>query len=278
MAEKVGVAIVGCGTMGKTHARLLATFEDAALKVLVDTNEAAALGLQQEVGAASVASDLHRALEDPAVDVVLICTHHHQHAPMCTLAAQAGKHVFCEKPLAITAADCEEIQSAVEAAGIKFMVGFQARFSPFVLKLKEMAPKPWVTIAQLFDPKWGEQLWVNDPVEGGGNVLSQGCHCFDATCFLNGGDAGIHLRGRRELPPPVAADHGCGGVFAAISGRGYCQCDDRRCRQTRVNGQVGLPGLCGGCYRVAVQLLLGAGDPTVGRRAEAVDNGRPAGV
>ena len=189
MAEKVGVAIVGCGTMGKTHARLLATFEDAALKVLVDTNEAAALGLQQEVGAASVASDLHRALEDSAVDVVLICTHHHQHAPMCTLAAQAGKHVFCEKPLAITAADCEEIQSAVEAAGIKFMVGFQARFSPFVLKLKEMVPEPWVTVAQLFDPKWGEQLWVNDPVEGGGNVLSQGCHCFDATCFLNGGDA-----------------------------------------------------------------------------------------
>ena len=225
VAEKVGVAIVGCGNMGKTHARLLATFEDVALKVLVDTNEAAALGLQKEVGAASVASDLQRALEDPDVDVVLICTHHHQHAPMCTLAAQAGKHVFCEKPLAITAADCEEIARAVDAAGIKFMVGFQARFSPFVLKLKEVVPEPWVTIAQLFDPKWGEQLWVNDPVEGGGNVLSQGCHCFDATCFLNEGDAeSIYAEGGNFHHPslPITDAVACslrfpGGAVASVT-------------------------------------------------------------
>ncbi len=245
MAEKVGVAIVGCGNMGKTHARLLATFDDVHLRTLVDLNEEAALALQKEVGAASVASDFQRVLEDPDVDVVLICTHHNLHASMCVSAAQAGKHVFCEKPLAITAADCEEIAREVEAAEIKFMVGFQARFSPFILKLKEVVPEPWVTIAQLIDPKWGEQSWANDPVEGGGNVLSQGCHCFDATCFLNGGDVeSIYAEGGNFHHPslPITDTAACtlrfsGGAVA-----------------TATIGDVGKPGLMG---KAAYQVFAG---------------------
>ena len=185
MADKVGIAIVGCGGMGRTHARNLAKFEDVHLRYLVDVREEAALALQKEVNAESVASDFEKVLNDKSVDVVLICTHHHLHAPMSIAAAQAGKNVFCEKPLALTIEDCENVASAVEAAGIKFMGGFQVRFSPFLLKLKEVVPQPWVTIAHIIDPKWGESSWANDPVEGGGNVLSQGCHCFDATCFLN---------------------------------------------------------------------------------------------
>ncbi len=57
-----------------------------------------------------------------------------------------------------------------------------------MLKLKDVVPNPRVTVAQLFDSRWGEGIWANDPVAGGGNVLSQGCHCFDATCFLNAAD------------------------------------------------------------------------------------------
>jgi predicted dehydrogenase len=186
MADKVGVAVVGCGGMGKTHARLLAKFDDVRLVALVDVRQEAAMELKGEVGAASATSDLGSVLNDDSIDLVLICTHHHLHAPMCISAAQAGKHIFCEKPLALTIEECQKIAKEVQTAGVKFMVGFQARFSPFVLKLKEVVPKPWVTIAQLVDPKWDDKSWANDPVEGGGNVLSQGCHCFDATCFLSG--------------------------------------------------------------------------------------------
>ena len=182
---KLGVAIIGCGNMGRTHAVSLAGFDDVSLRMLVDTDEGAARSLGAEVPAAAVSTEFERALDDPAVDVVLICTHHHLHAPMCAAAAEAGKDIFCEKPLAICVEDCAAIAEAVNAAGVKFMAGFQARFSPFFLKLKEVTPRPWLTIAQYFDPRWGEQSWANDPVAGGGNVLSQGCHCFDAVRFLN---------------------------------------------------------------------------------------------
>jgi len=186
MADMVNVAIFGCGNMGSTHARRLSKLENVHLRYLVDANKESALKLQKEVNAELVTEDFNKVLDDKNVDVVIICTHHHLHAPMSISAAQAGKHVFCEKPLALNVEECLSIAEAVEKSGIKFMMGFQARFSPFVLKIKEVVPKPWVTIAQLVDPKWGEDLWANDPVEGGGNVLSQGCHCFDATCFLNG--------------------------------------------------------------------------------------------
>ncbi len=184
----LGAAIIGCGNMGRTHARLLATFEDVSLRMLVDANPEAAEALNAEVGPVLVSTDYERALQDDAVDVVFICTHHHLHAPMCVAAAQSGKDIFCEKPLAIRMEDCEAIEKAVRAAGVRFMTGFQARFSPFFLKLKEVAPRPWLTIGQYFDPRWGEESWANDPVEGGGNVLSQGCHCFDAVRFLNGSE------------------------------------------------------------------------------------------
>jgi predicted dehydrogenase len=171
--------------MGKTHARLLAGFDEVSLRMLVDTDEARARSLGAEVAAGAIHTEFERALDDPAIDVVFICTHHHLHAPMCVAAAEAGKDIFCEKPLAINMEDCEAISRAVKASGVKFMAGFQARFSPFFLKLKEVAPRPWLTIAQYFDPRWGERSWANDPVAGGGNVLSQGCHCFDAVRFLN---------------------------------------------------------------------------------------------
>jgi len=186
MPNHIGIAVIGCGGMGGTHARRLVGIKDAHLRYLVDVHEEAALKLQKEIDAEFTTTDFDKVLDDKSVDLIVICTHHHLHSPMSIAGAEAGKNIFCEKPLALTIEECESIEKAVNKAGVRFMMGFQARFSPFVLKLKEIVPKPWITIAQLIDPKWGDGIWSNDPVEGGGNVLSQGCHCFDTTCFLNG--------------------------------------------------------------------------------------------
>jgi predicted dehydrogenase len=205
MKDKIGVAIFGCGNMGSTHARRLARMGNIRLRYLVDSYEESAIKLQKELDAELTASDFRNALDDKEVDLVIICTHHHLHAPMSIASAQAGKHIFCEKPLALTMDDCLGIADAVEKNNTKFMMGFQARFSPFVLKLKEVVPKPWITIAQLIDPKWGEDIWANDPIEGGGNVLSQGCHCFDTTCFLNGSKpVSIYAEGGNYHHPSIS--------------------------------------------------------------------------
>ncbi|MCS6858983.1 MAG: Gfo/Idh/MocA family oxidoreductase [Abditibacteriales bacterium] len=204
MADTLGVAIIGCGGMGRTHARLLAPQEDVHLRALVDVRLEAARALQEEVKAEYTTEDLERVLSDAGVDAVLICTHHHLHRPMCVAAAQAKKNIFVEKPLALTVEDCQAIRDAVNGAGVKLMVGFQARYSPFLLKLKEVIGAPLVIISQLIDPRWDDASWANDPIEGGGNVLSQGCHCFDATCFLAGSEpVSIYAQGGNFTHPNI---------------------------------------------------------------------------
>ncbi|HIE51177.1 MAG TPA: Gfo/Idh/MocA family oxidoreductase [Armatimonadetes bacterium] len=185
MQEKVGIGIIGCGHMARTHARILAHLPEAYLRGFADLREEAAQRLRAEVDGEYATTDVARLLEDEGIDVVLICTHHDSHRPLCIQAAQAGKHVFVEKPLTLSIEDCQEVERAVEGAGVKLMVGFQARFSPFSQKLKEVIPRPLVTVGQLVDPRWGDEIWANDPVEGGGNVLSQGCHAFDLVCWFN---------------------------------------------------------------------------------------------
>ena len=179
------LAIIGCGNMGATHLRELAPQPEVEIVAFADPRLEAAEKLRDELGAGYAVADPSRVFADPAVDAVVIATHHDLHCPLTLQAAEAGKHVFVEKPLAITAADCDAMVEAVERHGIKLMTGFQIRYSPFLLKLRELIPEPWVTIAQLIDPRWGDQSWANDPVAGGGNVLSQGCHLFDALYFLN---------------------------------------------------------------------------------------------
>lgn len=198
MSEKVGIGIIGCGGMGRHHASNLANIEDVGVRGYADIREEAAESLMKEFGGDFCTADANEFFDDHRIDVVLICTHHHLHKPFALEAAKAGKHIFVEKPLALTIEDCKEIEEAVESAGVKLMVGFQARFSPFMHKLKEIIPNPLVTFGQLVDPRWGDNSWANDPVEGGGNVLSQGCHLFDmmywfaesepVTIFAEGGN------------------------------------------------------------------------------------------
>lgn len=185
MSEKVGIGIIGCGGAGGGHARNLAHIEDVGIRGYADIRLEAAEAIMKEVGGDFCTTDASNFFEDDRIDVVLICTHHHLHKPYAVEAAKAGKHIFVEKPLALTIEECKEIEEAVEAAGVKLIVGFQARFSPFVDKLKEAIPKPLVTFGQYIDPRWGDSSWANDPIEGGGNVLSQGCHMFDMMYWLN---------------------------------------------------------------------------------------------
>jgi predicted dehydrogenase len=157
----------------------------ARLRACADVVEASAGRAQAEAAAEYATTEWRRLLDDGDIQGVLICTHHHLHRPMLEAAAEAGKHVLVEKPLALTEEDCRAMEAAVESSGIACLVGFQARFSPFLDRLKEAVPRPLVTVGQLVDPHWPEGHWANDPTEGGGNVLSQGCHLLDGMYWLN---------------------------------------------------------------------------------------------
>ena len=204
MSDKVGVGIIGCGGMGSHHAPNLAKIEGVHLRGFADLRVEAAQKLQSEVGCDYCTTDARDLFNDDQVDLVLICTHHDLHLPLALQAADAGKQIFVEKPLALTIEACEQIEHAVERAGVELMVGFQARFSPFIAKLKAVIPEPLVIVGQLVDPRWGDTSWANHPIEGGGNVLSQGCHLFDAMYWLAGDEpVTIYAEGGNFTHPKI---------------------------------------------------------------------------
>lgn len=189
-STQLGIAIAGCGGMGTTHATSAAGNERARVVALVDPRLEAAQKLKDRLGLAGddayVDTSLDRALADPNVGAVVIATHHDLHPSLAIAAARAGKHILCEKPLALTLDACHAIRDSVRDAGVQLVVGFQARHAPLVRLAAKRVPRPRILLGQMIDPRWGDTHWAVSPLEGGGNVLSQGVHTFDLLCNLAG--------------------------------------------------------------------------------------------
>jgi predicted dehydrogenase/threonine dehydrogenase-like Zn-dependent dehydrogenase len=140
------------------------------------------------IGAAYATSDYHEVLNDDAIDAVLIATRHNLHAPLAVEAIARGKHVFLEKPPALTA---EELMSIVDALRanprVQFMVGYNRRFSTHAQALKRALaklPKPLVMQYRINAGKIDAASWVHDAHEGGGRIIGEGCHFIDLLQFF----------------------------------------------------------------------------------------------
>jgi len=129
----VRVAIVGCGVIAPTHAKALALDGRAELVLACDVDLARAGAL----GARRVSSDWHEALGHD-IDLVILCTPHHEHAHQAVAALHAGKHLLCEKPLATTPSAVQGMVYAAQAAGTVASGIFQHRFSPLARRLHEL--------------------------------------------------------------------------------------------------------------------------------------------
>jgi myo-inositol 2-dehydrogenase/D-chiro-inositol 1-dehydrogenase len=185
ISSPVRVAIIGCGGYGAEHGKFLSTYAGVRLRAVADIALERAEEFRAKFGAEYATSDVARIWADPEIDAVWICTQHDTHAPLAEAAAAAGKAFFLEKPLAITLEDCDRIVAAVERSGVTAMVGFKLRFFPAVQAAKAFLAKPLLTVAQVIDDRWPTDMWANDPVKGGGNVLSQGCHMVDTVLHLH---------------------------------------------------------------------------------------------
>ena len=182
-SSDIRVGFIGCGNMGKLHMEGL---RGAGVQLVscYDANSDAAEAAAREFGVNAVVDDARQLFDDEGIHAIVVATHHDTHRPYAVAAMEAGKDVFVEKPLAITHADVDAIEAAVASTGRKLMCGFQIRYSPFLQKLREVIGTPLALHGALTDPRWGDAIWANDPVRGGGNVLSQGCHLFDGVCFF----------------------------------------------------------------------------------------------
>ncbi len=135
--KQVRIGLIGSGFMGKSHAvafrnvpLVFAPSAEPVLELLADLDEAAARKAAGALGFRRSTGDWRTLVEDPDVDVVDITTPNFLHKEMALAAIEAGKHVYCEKPLALTTADARAMTEAAEAAGIKTLVGFNYLKNP----------------------------------------------------------------------------------------------------------------------------------------------------
>lgn len=204
MAKKqVGIALIGYAFMGKTHSnayRQVTKFFDPdvepVMKVLVGRNEANVSRAATHFGWNEYSTDWRSVIERPDIDIIDISTPGNEHAPMAIAAAQAGKTVFCEKPLGNTFEEAKSMLDAVEAAKVVNMVCFNYRRVPAIALAKRMIENGDLGRIYHFRARY-LQDWIADPnfplvwrlrkeVAGSGTLGDIGAHILDLSTFLVG--------------------------------------------------------------------------------------------
>ncbi len=178
------VGIIGAGGMGRLHAGCLGQLSQTKVVAVTDVKPEAAEKLAQNTGA-RIYPDVVGLLSDTDVDIVAVCTPTVHHCDAVVQAAQAGKQIFCEKPLARTLKEGRKMLSAVKAAGVKFMVGHVLRFFPEYRRAKELIDSGNIGrpgIARLSRMGVFPAGWYSDFQQSGGLALDLLIHDFD---FLN---------------------------------------------------------------------------------------------
>jgi polar amino acid transport system substrate-binding protein len=188
-AGAIGVAFVGLGNYAKGV--LLPAFRKAGgikLTTVVTATGVSAGHAGEKHGFAAAATDAAAAFGDAATDAVVIATRHDSHAALAGEALRAGKHVFCEKPLAIDAEGLAAMVAAATAAPGVLTVGFNRRFAPLLIKARQaLEPRsgPLVMLYRINAGAIPADSWVQRP-EGGGRIIGEVCHFIDALTFLAG--------------------------------------------------------------------------------------------
>jgi predicted dehydrogenase/threonine dehydrogenase-like Zn-dependent dehydrogenase len=184
-----GVAFIGLGNYAKGV--LLPAFRRTGgvrLTTVVTATGISASHAGDKHNFTAVASDAAAALSDPATDTVVIATRHDTHAGLAVEALRAGKHVFCEKPLALDVEGLETVlASAANAPGI-LTVGFNRRFAPLLVKGRQaLDPRsgPLVMLYRINAGVIPADNWIQR-AEGGGRIIGEVCHFVDALMFLAG--------------------------------------------------------------------------------------------
>jgi predicted dehydrogenase len=198
----IGVGLIGSGFMGKTHAlgfaiaaRVFDLPVDVDLAVLADVDEATAAAAARQLGFRRSTANWQDLLADPEVHIVDITTPNTLHREMALAAIAAGKHVYCEKPLAPTAAEASEMARAAEAAGVITQVGFNYLKNPMIALAKRLIDDGEIGEVRTFRGVHAEDYmtdangpwtWRLDPAGGGGALADIGSHILATATHLLG--------------------------------------------------------------------------------------------
>jgi len=204
---EIRVGLIGSGFMGRAHAlgfahatRVFDLPVTVVLDTLADSTPETAEKMARQFGFANATSDWQTLLHNPAINLIDITAPNALHKPMAMAAIAAGKHVYCEKPLAPTAADCLEMTLAAEKAGVKTAVGFNYIKNPMIALAREIIHSGEIGEVRSFRGIHAEDYmsdantpwtWRLAPGTGGGALGDIGSHIIETARYLLGDIASV---------------------------------------------------------------------------------------
>lgn len=189
--SNLNLGLIGVGRIGKVHGEHLSyRIPRARLAAVSDVNLAEAQTVAKKLGVDCVDADHHALLDNPDIDAVVICSPTDLHAAMIEEAAAAGKHIFCEKPIARTLKEIDKALDAVAKAGVKLQIGFNRRFDANFARVRQA-----IASGEIGEPHLLHIISRDPgppPIEyvkvSGGMFLDMTIHDFDMARFLIGED------------------------------------------------------------------------------------------
>ncbi len=194
MARLIKVGIIGCGGIANgKHMPSLKKVADCEMVAFCDIIPERAEKAAKEFGGegAKVYTDYKELLKDPEIEVVHVCTPNRAHSFITVDALEAGKHVMCEKPMAINSAEAQKMLDAAKRTGKKLTVGYQSRFRDDSQYLKQEAEAGTfgdiyyakaTALRRRAVPTWG--VFLNEYEQGGGSLIDIGTHALDLTLWM----------------------------------------------------------------------------------------------
>ena len=194
MAKLIRVGIIGCGGIANgKHMPALKKVADCDMVAFCDIVEERAKEAAAKYGTpdAKVYTDYKELLKDTTIDVVHVCTPNRSHSFITVDALESGKHVMCEKPMAINSVEAKKMLDAAKRTGKKLSIGYQSRFRDDAIYMKEEADQGTfgeiyyakaTAIRRRAVPTWG--VFLNEYEQGGGPLIDIGTHALDLTLYM----------------------------------------------------------------------------------------------
>lgn len=195
------LGIIGLGYIARTHLAAAASIPD--VEIVAATRSRSADAILADYPLLRIYDQIDDLLDDPQLDGVIICVPTFLHEPCVKAAARAGKHILCEKPIALNVAAAERMVDAARKAGVTLMIGQVLRFWPEYVRLRALvregrvgdvrAVSAWRLAAY---PAWSE--WFRDPRKSGGCLLDLQIHDVDFIYWLCGPPGSVYARGEQS--------------------------------------------------------------------------------
>jgi len=205
--QKLHIGIIGAGRIGRVHAETLAfRLPESQIVAITDVNREAAMSVAARCNIPTIAESAAEVFANPQIDAVLICSSTNTHADLIVEAAKAGKHIFCEKPIAHNLDQIDRALAAVKTAGVQLQIGFNRRFDANFARVRQAVASGEIGVPSMMhivsrDPGPPPISYIR---ASGGIFVDMTIHDFDMARFLIGDEVEeIYTAGGVMVDPEI---------------------------------------------------------------------------